>query len=156
MGNTPLLNEIKPILVSHFGEIDHESAMTNFTFTDYYAPEMGRQLCRCWLSFRARPPLVRLAELKLKTNGIEDEYRDSAGNRRINLDPGLVTRHNLVLATTKDYSHRIYLGRGIFAEVTLIYAHGEFQTLPWTYPDYQLPETRAFFARVRQALLCAD
>jgi hypothetical protein len=148
-------------LEANYGPVDEQSETIPFDFTDYYQPEMGERLIRTWLSFARLQPLDHLAEIKLATNAIEDTFRgfgvsiggsDSGQRtapRRVNLDPGFLTLHNLVLATTKDYSHRIYLGQGIFAEVTLIYEHGAFQSLRWTYRDYQSPTALGFLARAR-------
>ena len=70
--------------------------------------------------------------------------------RRVNLDPGYLLLSRLVLSTFKDFAHRIYLGRGVFAEVTLIFREGSFRPLPWTYPDYAAPETIALFNKARE------
>jgi hypothetical protein len=136
-------------LESRFGAIDDESEVIDFRFTDYYQPEMGEGLVRTWLSFRPLRPRDRLAEIKRATSLLEDQFRGADGRRRLNLDPGMLTKHSLVLATTKDYSHRIYLGQGIFAEVALIYEHGRLQPQRWTYPDYQSEATTTFLLRVR-------
>ncbi|MDH5186329.1 MAG: DUF4416 family protein, partial [candidate division WOR-3 bacterium] len=97
--------------------------------------------------------LARLTEMKLWTMEIENEFLDTNRRRRINLDPGILTLAKLVLATTKNYYHRIYLGKGIFAEVTLIYRNKQFEPLAWTYPDYRTDTAIDFFQQVRNALL---
>lgn len=147
------LTKVRPALEARFGAIDDESDVIDFAFTDYYQAEMGDNLVRTWLSFADLQPLDQLAATKLSANATEDEWRRPDGSRRINIDPGLLTKHNVVLATTKDYAHRIYLGQGIFAEVTLIFEHGEFRALKWTYPDYKSPAANTFLSRVRQHYL---
>lgn len=144
---------IPPSVEEQFGPIDETSAVIPFDFTDYYASEMGADLSRQWVSFAELQPLDRLAEIKAAANRLEDGLRRPDGRRTFNLDPGLLTMHNLVLASTKNYSHRIYLGQGIFAELTLIYEHAGFRALPWTYPDYQSPAALEFLVRVRARYL---
>jgi hypothetical protein len=90
----------------------------------------------------------RLAEIKLLTNGLEQEWSEG-GRRRINLDPGYVSRSKLVLATTKNHGHRIYLGRGIYAEVTLTYRDKDYRPWPWTYPDYRTESYREILRAIR-------
>ncbi len=126
-----------------------------FAFTDYYADEMGPNLRRRFCAFSDPFLPERLAETKLLTNRLE---RDLAGPgyavpRPVNLDPGYLTLSKLVLATTKNQAHRIYLRDGIYAEVTLSFRGKRFQALAWTYPDYRTDAYRAFFERVRADLL---
>jgi hypothetical protein len=144
---------VRAALEKRFGRIDDQSELIPFSFTSYYEPEMGSKLFRCWLSFAELRQLDALAEAKLATNAMESSWRLPDGRRQVNLDPGLLTMHNFVLATTKNFAHRVYLGKGIFAEVTLLYEHGRFQALKWTYPDYQSGAATDFLVRVRSAYL---
>lgn len=144
-----LIDAARQELIRQFGAIDAESERIPFTFTSYYQTEMGENLIRCWLSFARLQPRERLAELKLLTNRLEEQFLNAARGRQVNLDPGLLSEHNFALATTKDYAHRLYLGQGIFAEVTLIYEHGQFQPLRWTYPDYRSPVACRFLDQAR-------
>jgi hypothetical protein len=148
-----LISSARKRLAQEFGPVAEQSDPIAFTFTDYYQAEMGADLLRTWLGFVRLQPLDKLADIKRRTNALEDQLRNANGQRQVNLDPGLLSPHNLVLASTKDYSHRVYLGQGIFAEVTLIYEHGQFQPLRWTYPDYQSPVALTFFRAVRERLL---
>jgi hypothetical protein len=113
-----------------------------FVETDYYANEMGPRLARVFWMADKTVERDRLAAIKVETNVIETRLASPGGARRVNLDPGLLTAESLVLATTKPYSHRIYLRDGIFADLTLIYRDGEYAPLPWTYPDYSGPAVR--------------
>jgi hypothetical protein len=122
-------------LVEHFGPADYVSALLRFDHTRYYEPEFGPGLQRLFIAFARLVDPGSLAEIKILTNALEAEWRIE-GKRRINLDPGYLSGAKLVLATTKDQAHRIYLGQGIYAEVTLIYRDRDFRTLLWTYPDY--------------------
>ena len=155
-GDVDLLRRARQLLVRRFGPHDLESAIWPFDHTDYYAEEMGPGLQRQFISFERliRPDL--LAEIKHDTNALEEELSRQCMAlgilRPVNLDPGYVDLSKLVLATTKDRSHRIYVGQRIFAEVTLHFVAGRWQTWPWTYPDYQRPEYHAFFTQVRERL----
>ena len=121
-----------------------------FRWTDYYQEEMGAGLTRCFLASERLVERQWLVELKLLANRIEKELAKEDGSRRINLDPGLMTLENFVLATTKNRGHRIYLRDGIFAEVTLMYVQGKFESLPWTFPDYQSEEVQGVLLGVRR------
>lgn len=129
------LDEAIRTLIGEFGDTLHESEPMDFTFTDYYHREMGRPLHRMIIAFSTLVERDCLPEVKTRTNDVEDSYRLN-GKRRINLDPGILTLENVCLATTKPYSHRLYLGKGIWAEITLIYKGSSYQKLDWTYPDY--------------------
>ncbi len=139
----------KKIMARFFSAPDFETEVLSFEHTGYYAGEFGTGLKRVFLSFRRLIPAERLAEIKIITNRIESRLSVN-GRRTVNIDPGYIDLAKLVLATTKDYSHRIYLGSGISAEVTLFYSKGDFQSWPWTYPDYCTPEYRRAFCRIRE------
>ncbi len=143
---------IAPLITSRLGPIALQSEPAAFDQTNYYAPEMGNGLIRQWWIFEKLAAPDALADLKLWTNKLELEHLTPANGRLVNLDPGILTLNNLVLASTKNYSHRIYLRQGIYAEVTLIYRHGQFQPLAWTYPDYKTDAARAFFLKGRALL----
>lgn len=134
------------------GPLDFLSPVRPFDYTAYYEKEMGAPLFRRWGTFGRLLAPDGLAAMKLLTNDME-ERRRVAGKRTVNLDPGLLSAERLVLATGKDYSHRIYLGQGIFGDLTLIYSQGSFQFLPWTYPDYRDPDTVALFHILRERYL---
>ena len=121
-----------------------------FRWTDYYQKEMGPGLTRCFLAGDRLVERQWIVELKRLTNRIEKELAAADGSRRINLDPGLMTLENFVLATTKNRGHRLYLRDGIFAEVTLMYVQGRFEPLPWTFPDYRSDEVRGVLQGLRE------
>jgi hypothetical protein len=113
-----------------------------FDKTSYYDAEMGGPLSRVlWMSGRLFDR-GDLAGIKIETNAIEASLSRRDGTRRVNIDPGFLTAENFILATTKNYSHRVYLGRGIFGDLTLVYSSGEYRPLKWTYPDYAGDEIR--------------
>ena len=151
-----LLPAVEERLSALYGAIDHRSETIPFDFTDSYEKEMGVSISRVLYSFEPLVEGTRLAEVKLKTNDIETELAASPAGvetgalRPVNLDPGYLEHAKVVLASTKNFHHRIYLGQGIFAEVTMRFTNNTFQFFPWTYPDYQSPEYIEFFMRMRQ------
>lgn len=131
------------------GLVDWISPELLFDRTKYYAREMGWPLHRRFISFAQLVPADHLVEIKLKTNGIEEQYRRE-GNRLVNIDPGLISPERLILATGKNYVHRVYLSKGIYADLTLIFRKGSFRPVKWTYPDYATPELIGFFNEIRK------
>ena len=155
-GRKDWLNEGIKRLETSFASPKLMSPIWTFEKTDYYTEEMGPGLLRQFVAWGKLVEPSELARMKIKTNALEDELADAIRGpvkRPVNLDPGYITPSKLILATTKDYSHRIYLGEGIYAEVTLQWSKGQWRSWPWTYPDYAEPTYHEFFTRVRQALL---
>jgi hypothetical protein len=139
-------------LKNRLGEIDIIGDITDFNFTSYYNAEMGDALKRFWISFEKLVFADELADIKVFTNSVEDTFAVD-GKRRINIDPGYLNPANVILASTKDFSHRIYLSKGIYAEVTLIYKKEDFIKLPWSYPDYISTEAKKFLLEARTKLM---
>ena len=135
-----------------FGPVEFESEHTDFTHTRYYEKEMGAPLIRSFISFTETVLPENLSTIKQETNRLEQILVNESGGRLINIDPGYISLANLVLASTKDFSHRIYLGGGIYGEITLLFENNAFIPLKWTYPDYQTQSALTFFQRVRQTL----
>lgn len=153
-GYPETIPEVKSELESRFGRADEESSLFQFDYTDYYSEKMGTGLKKKFFSFHSLVSPGELAEIKLKTNEIEEKFAgklDTGTTRPVNIDPGYVGLSKVVLATTKNYSHRIYLGRGIYAEVTLKYEDGRYRLQPWTYPDYRSEEYLEFFDDIRES-----
>jgi hypothetical protein len=146
---TITLDEVEPALVQRYGPIILRSPPLPFTQTAYYNREMGAGLTRVYVAFKLLMDMGELAAVKHTTNRLEALWATPAGERRVNLDPGYLDLAKVVLASTKDHAHRVYIGAGIFAEVTLRYWHKNFQPWDWTYPDYRLPMTLAFFHQLR-------
>jgi hypothetical protein len=146
-----LLDRARGALAEEFGPVRRDLGPLPFTFSDYYEPEMGPGLLRVFLAFERPIRPDRLADVKLRTNALEAEFAGPEWPvpRPINLDPGYLELAKLVLATTKDHAHRLYLRDGIYAEITLSYHDGAFRPMPWTYPDYRSEEYRAFFEALR-------
>lgn len=142
-------------LVRLYGSTDLESHVFKFDFTDYYEKQMGKNLRRKFLSFRDLVSPERLSEIKLRTNELEEEIRlETKESRRvINLDPGYMTQAALIMATAKDFAHRIPLKNGIYAHLELLFTKTGVNTLGWTYPDYKTEEYQKFFIEVRRIYL---
>ncbi len=139
-----------------FGEIDFESDIWPFRQTDYYKDEIGNNILRQFVSIERLIDPGKLAKIKLKTNRLEQKLAEKLAldfPRPVNLDPGIIEPSKLILASTKNHSHRIYIGRKIYAEVTLIYDKGDWQPFEYTYPDYRQKCYHSFFAKVRVRLL---
>jgi hypothetical protein len=148
-----LLAQAQSALAEGFGAVTAKSPEIPFTFTDYYEKEIGPNLIRQWVGFEGLVEPEQLVDFKLTTGQLEKRFRGPDNNRRVNLDPGVLTLHNLVLASTKGFAHRIYLREGIFAELELTFHSGKFEPLVWTYPDYKTPVCHEFLMGCRRALL---
>ncbi len=131
-----------------FGKIDFESGALDFNCTDYYKLEMGDDLKRRFISFSKLIPASELYRIKLYANRLESNFLNQS-NRLINIDPGYIDKAKLLLASTKDYAHRIYLRKGIFAEVALTYRGNSFSPNDWSYPDYRSKEYIDIFNQIR-------
>jgi hypothetical protein len=143
------LDEIETVLAEIFGSIVLRSTPMPFTQTTYYEREMGANVTRLYVAFDPLISIAALAAVKHMTNWLEARWSTPQGRRRVNIDPGYLDLAKVVLASTKDHSHRLYIGEGIFAEVTLRYRQHTFQSWEWTYPDYRVPATLAFFQQLR-------
>ncbi len=152
-GRKSWLSEAKDLLVKEFGQVDQISDIFSFHWTNYYQPTMGQDLMRQFLAFRELIKPDRLPSIKIFTNQLEESLCEKLNPqvaRPVNIDPGYLTSAKLVLATTKNYSHRIYLRDGIYGEVTLKFEGGSFIPFPWTYPDYKSKKYINFFNQVRE------
>lgn len=145
-------------LAQWYGRIDDTSDILPFSFTAYYDDQMGKNLLRQWVRFGSLFSPEHLPKCKLETNMAETllarQFKSADGPARpINIDPGYIHRYKIILATTKDHSHRVYMREGIYAEVTLHWHQNTWTPWPWTYADYQSKEAAVFFLRARTAYL---
>ncbi len=143
-----VLREVEEILAVRLGTVDWRSPPLMFDRTRYYEKEMGWPLHRRFVAFERLISPESLVDIKLASHEIEADYTAS-GSRSINIDPGYLCAERLVLATGKNYIHRIYLGNGVYADLTLVFSRGSFKPLNWTYPDYAAPEMIAHFNELR-------
>jgi hypothetical protein len=144
----PLFDAAQDALAAAYGPVDFESTSLPFDQTTYYDAELGTPIWRRFLAFQRLIAPDELPVVKRHTNDLEQTWMRE-GRRRINLDPGYMALGKLVLATTKDYGHRLYLGQGIYGEGTLVYRDGTWQVWPWTYPDYRTPAYHAILDEIR-------
>jgi hypothetical protein len=154
-GEASFYDRAVSLLIEARGPVDLASAAFDFDLTDYYEAEMGPGLKRRFLSFARLVGPDELAAIKLETNGLEDRLRREAGGARrpVNLDPGYLTASALVMATAKDFSHRIPLAGGIYAHLELLFTKTDARFLDWTYPDIRRDACRGFFLDVRKNYL---
>jgi len=144
-----VFHKAKTLLIRHFGKVDFESQPIPFTFTEYYGREFGIGLSRVFISFNKPILPQQIVKIKVLTNNIERKLT-LAGRRLVNIDPGYLDLAKLVLASTKDYVHRIYLNKGIYGEITLFYQGKSFQGWQWTYPDFRTSEYISIFNQIRE------
>ena len=149
-GEEKLITVASTELSKTYGKIDFMSACIPFTMTDYYQAEMGKGLIRRFITFEDLLNPERLPEVKRHTDKIEAHHITSAGNRTINIDPGYIALYQLILATNKRFSHRLYLRNGVYADLTLIYKKKSFQPLAWTFPDYGSAKIIEILNRLRE------
>ena len=153
-GDPSLYGRARGLLQDIHGPADLESPAFEFDLTDYYAREMGGRLTRRFLSFEKLIEPDRLPAIKLETNRLEGAFRTpEQGPRPVNLDPGYLTASALVMATTKDFSHRIPLAGGIYAHLEFLFTKTGVRALEWTYPDMRREPVQAFFLEVRKKYL---
>ncbi|MEO1525631.1 MAG: DUF4416 family protein [Planctomycetota bacterium] len=141
-------------LTKAWGEVFLQSEPLPFEAGGYYAETMGPELKKTLIAFHEPVDGASLADWKLWTNNVEREFHGTRAGllRPVNLDPGYVTQAKLVLATTKDRDHRLYLRDGIFAEITLNYTAKRWVHHRWSYPDYRTEAVAEFAMRCRNRL----
>lgn len=149
-----VLSFARELLKGQFGNTAHESPSLPWEYSSYYKDELGWPILRKFLFYENLIDPGSLADIKLKTNQME-EALSSGRRRRINLDPGYLSLSTIVLASTKNYVHRVYLGKGIYAEASLIFQEGTFRPHLFTYRDYQDKLYMDLFMSAREILKTA-
>jgi hypothetical protein len=146
-----LIEEVEQVLVRQFGAVDTRSDTHDFHYTDYYERQMGSPLWRRFLSFNDLISPAVLGGIKIQTNDLEARLasENHGVGRPVNLDPGYIELSKIVLATTKNFYHRIMIAEGIYGEVTMHYEGGEWRTFPWTFPDFRSGSYSDYFSRLR-------
>ncbi|MCK5164550.1 MAG: DUF4416 family protein [Desulfobacula sp.] len=153
MNDKACIEKLFSLLEDKFGPIDIISRWLDFAYTDYYYKEMGAPLFRKVFTFKNLIAQDELALIKEKTNELEKKFT-AFDKRAVNIDPGYLVSSRFILATGKEYSHRIYIGNKIYADLTLMYSKKEgFKTLDWTYPDYASQSMLSFLSKVRDKYL---
>ena len=143
------LRKAELTLQKYFGEIDFKSQELEFNLTDYYKEELGTNLKRGFISFKKLILPQALPKIKILTNRIEEKLSINK-TRTINIDPGYLNLAKFVLATTKDFAHRIYIDKGIYAEITLAYHGKSFESWEWTYPDFRTEAYIKILNKIRE------
>ncbi|MDO8747093.1 MAG: DUF4416 family protein [Thermodesulfovibrionales bacterium] len=147
------LSKAKESLLKIFGSTLLETPQISWDFSEYYKEEIGSPIMRTFIFFKDLINRAEIADIKLRTNDIETSLSID-GKRKVNLDPGYLTLANVILATTKGYAHRIYLGKGIYGEVSLLYREKDKAFVPniFTYSDYQDKKCIEMFVKAREFL----
>lgn len=157
-GYRELLEATRELITEEFGPLHPAGSSAVFPFprTRTYEKTMGARLVRQFFVLDELWPQDCLASIKHAARNMEVRLATSRSfevPRPVNIDPGLLNDCRIILASTKDYAHRLYRGEGIWEEITLIFRRGRFEPLPWTYPDFRAPTYHAFFSELRQELL---
>jgi len=139
-------------LEEKFGPCEFSAGPLAFSYTDYYEKEMGNDLLKIFSCYKKPVEREMLPAIKSFTNTLEREYLDD-NHRSVNIDPGYLARDKLVLASTKDFFHRLYLADGIYGEVTLHYRREVFRYFSWTYPDYKDESVHEMLRKARESLI---
>ena len=150
-----IFQKTQDLLIQLYGPLDTESQLFSFTYTDYYKKQMEGALKRKFISCTNLYSPDKLSEIKLKTNNLEDEIAlEIKSNKRVvNIDPGILSAASLIMATVKDFSHRIPMQKGIYGHLEFLFGKDSVKILPWTYPDYRSPEYHDYFLNVRELYL---
>jgi len=149
------LKEALKKLECKFGRVEYSSEVFDFNITDYYYKEMGKPLFRQFFVFEGLIEPELLADIKLFTNRLEEELKEkfNSEGRVVNLDPGIITSGSLIVATAKNYSHRVPLKEGIYAHIEYLFDKKGVRELPWTYQDFRSEKYKAFFFDARKRYL---
>lgn len=143
-------------LLKEYGKSDFQSDVFDFYQTQYYKDQAGDNILRQFISFENLIDPGTLAAIKIRTNKIEQELAEKMNTplpRPVNLDPGIIEPSKLVLASTKNFSHRIYIGLSMYAELTLSFVKGKWESFPYTFPDFKQERYHPFLNKVRQRLV---
>ncbi len=150
-----VFQEAEKSLLKTYGKADYTSSFLEFNLTDYYEKQMGRNLKRQFISFANLYSPENLSKIKIHTNKLEEQIKEEFNSncRVLNIDPGYLTTSALIMATAKNFSHRIPLKDGIYAHLELLFGRKKVNTLSWTYPDYRSEEYQKVFSKVRKIYL---
>ncbi len=143
-----LLGALAVEMAERIGPVELKSAAFDFDKTEYYRDEMGSGLGRIFYAFKHLIDPAEIVEVKLASNLIEQEFADG-GRRRFNLDPGYMDFYKFVLVSNKYLGHKIYLGKGVYADPTLYYDKG-WKPYDWVFPDFKSGRYDAFLTEVRR------
>ena len=139
-------------MTDRWGPIDFTGPDHVFDATDYYDTEMGSDLQRRLVGFERLVSPEILAEAKLECNQIELDLSVD-DRRRVNLDIGYLDHNKIVLASLKPAGQKIYLTRGIYADLIARYRGGRYCPFEWTFPDFRDGRYDPELTALRQRLL---
>ena len=142
---------MRPKFTARYGPVSYDTCLMPFDHTSYYDAELGGPVLRRLTAFTDYLPHDCLADMKDDAMAWEREYARPDGSRVVNIDPGMLCLERLVLATGKNFTHRVYLRDGIWADLTLIYQNGDWRSLDWTFADYSSEEMLVHLRTLRKA-----
>ena len=154
--DTDALKAATEAVIAKFGRPDFISDVWPFNMTRYYEAETGNNILRQFISIEKPVCPSKLAAIKHKANKLEKKLADKLStplSRPVNLDPGLIEPSKLILVTTKNFSHRIYIGKKMYAEVTLTFDKGRWKDYEYTFADYKQQCYQDFLSKVRTRLV---
>jgi hypothetical protein len=146
-----LYQKTKEKIEADWGKITTELKPQHFPMKEYYAKEMGTPLGRVYLVLEGKRHRNSLIEAKQWAMKLEREFSEGE-NRMVNIDPGSICLEQLLLISTKPYSHRIFVGDNLYTELTYQFQQGEYRPRAWTYPDYTEAQVLNFFTKSRNLL----
>lgn len=142
------IEDIYRRIEKEWGPIEAYSTVYDFIHTGYYRDEFGDRLKKQFVSFENPVDINEMPDIKIRGNELENEFARDV-QRCVNIDPGYIANAKLVMPTTKNLPHRVYIGKNIYADLQLIYKKPTFQTILWTFADYKEPFNLEFFNKVR-------
>lgn len=143
------LEDVMNVLQEQWGPADMQTEWFDFSHSDYYEKEFGRGLKKKYLSFENLFSIELMPDYKIWSNSVEERFLKESG-RTVNIDPGYIADAKLILATTKNLAHRIYIGKSIYADQQLIFRDRTFWPMPWTFADMKQEMSIRFFNGVRR------
>lgn len=141
------------VIEAEWGPMDARSPVFDFDFTAYYHDEMGAVIQKQYVSFEKLVDIETIADYKIRSNALEDQHFTRNGKRAANVDPGYIADAKLVMATTKNLPHRVYIGKNIYSDLQMMYKKPTFFPIPWTFADVKQPALIEFFNHVRETYI---
>jgi len=126
----------KASIVERWGAIDYEGADHLFDVTTYYESEMGTPLYRRIVTLETIRSPKEIVDMKLECNAIEAGLVVN-GKRAVNLDAGYLDHNKVLLASAKEAGQKVYLDKGIYADLAGRYKDGCYRPFEWSFPDFK-------------------
>jgi len=141
-----LLNKSKSDLIKKYGPIKAEGHVYDFSFTNYYEPEMGKNLKKKFIIFEKEATKEELADVKFFITEIEKKYSNNTG-RTVNIDPGYLSETELQLATFKEKSFKEKIHEKVWVHKVLEFNGDEIKQFFHTFADYKDKKNQEFILK---------